>query len=95
VKERKGNLGQSRDEKFGMWVCCEKVVKRVKMFQDLVSLTAQYGIDEASFSKALPKASHPLLITSLSFSLSNHLLLSLFAFFSMTHNSLSLSLSLS
>lgn len=54
--------------------------KKVEMFQDLVSLTAQYSIDEASFSKAYsPKHPTPsLLLISLFLSLS--LSLSLFVY---------------
>ena len=53
-------------------VVLRKGSKKVEMFQDLVSLTAQYSIDEASFSKAFsPKHPTPsLLLISLSLSLS-------------------------
>ena len=68
-------------------VVLRKGSKKVEMFQDLVSLTAQYSIDEASFSKAFsPKHPTPSLLLislslSLSLSLSSHLPPSLFLSF--------------
>ena len=63
-------------------VVLRKGSKKVEMFQDLVSLTAQYSIDEASFSKAFsPKHPTPsLLLISLSLSLSLATCLHLFSF---------------